>query len=69
MRTNFERTRLIIVPDYGNVIKSFTMTLNPKHRTEKLKTKIQNHEKPNQNTAKLKTSFIERKGRKCRLIV
>ena len=31
--------------DYTNVIKSFEMTSNSKHRTEKQKQKVQKHKK------------------------
>ena len=40
-RTKLESTWLIILSDYTNVITSFEMTMNSKHRTEKLKTKKQ----------------------------
>ena len=43
VRTKLKRTWLIILPDYTNVIKSFKMTLNSKHGTEKLKAKSQRY--------------------------
>ena len=52
-----------------NVIKSFGMTLNSKHRTEKVKNKNQrNRNMKNKNTERRKPSFTKRMGRKCRLI-
>ena len=46
------------------------MTLNSKHRTEKLKTKNQRYRNTkNQNAERRKPSFIKRIGRKCRLIL
>ena len=49
-----------------NVIKFFEMTLNSKHRTEKIKAKYQkNRNIKNQNTER--PSFTKRTGRKCRL--
>ena len=52
-----------------NVIKSFEMTLNSKHSTEKLKTKNQrNRNMKSQNTERRKPSFTNKIGRKCRLI-
>ena len=44
------------------------MTLNSKHRTEKLKTKNQrNRNMKNQDTERWKPSFTKRTIRKCRL--
>ena len=40
-RTKLESTLLTIPSDYTNVITSFAVTMNSKHRTEKLKTKNQ----------------------------
>ena len=40
-RTTLESTWLVIVSDYTNVTTAFEMTMNSKHRTEKLKTKSQ----------------------------
>ena len=43
-----------------DVIKSFGMILNSKHRTEKLKTKNQRYKNTkNQNTARQKPSFTK----------
>ena len=48
-----------------NVIKSFAMTLNSKHRTEKMKTKYQrNRNIKQQNTETQKPSFTKRICRK-----
>ena len=48
-------TRLIILPDYANVMKSFKITLNSKHRTEKLETKNERCKNTkNQNTERRK---------------
>ena len=44
---------LITLPDYANFIKSFEMTLNLKHITEKLKPKIQKHGKPEHRKTKI----------------
>ena len=44
---------LITLPDYANFIKSFEMTLNSKHITEKLKPKIQKHGKPEHRKTKI----------------
>ena len=45
------------------------MTLNSKHRTEKMKTKNQRKRNmKNQNTERQKPSFTKAIGRKCRLI-
>ena len=38
VKTKLKSTSFIF-PDYTNVINSFEMTLNPKHRTEKRKTR------------------------------
>ena len=46
---------MIIFPYYANVITPFEMTLNSKHRTEKLKTKDSETRKP--NTERRKPSF------------
>ena len=43
---------LITLPDYTNFIKSFEMTLNLKHRTEKLKTKDKRSETRKTKTQK-----------------
>ena len=52
-----------------NVVKSFEMTLNSKHGTEKIKNKNKwNRNMKNQNTERQKTSFTKRIGIKCRLI-
>ena len=56
---------LITLPDYTNFIKSFEMTLNSKHITEKLKTKDQGYRKTeNQNMERRKSSFTKSVGRK-----
>ena len=58
-----------LYPNYTNVIKSLQMTLNSKHRIEKLKTKNQRYRNTkNQNTERRKPSFTKRIGAKCRLI-
>ena len=49
----------------NNVIKSFEMTLNSKHRAKK---KQRKRNMKSQNTQKRKLSFIKRVDRKCRLI-
>ena len=50
------------------MFKSFEMTLNSKHGTEKLKTKNQrNRNMKNQNAERRKPSFTKRTDRKCRL--
>ena len=52
-----------------NGIKCFEMTSNSKHRTEKIKTKIQRiRNMKSQNTKRRKPSFTKRIGRKCKLI-
>ena len=43
------------------------MTLNSKHRTERLKTKNRDRCAKNQNPKRLKPSFNKRIGRKCNL--
>ena len=62
-------TKLIILPDYINVIKSFEMTLDSKCK-KKIKTKRKHRYRntKNQNTERRKPSFAKRIGRKCRLI-
>ena len=56
-RLNKVRTKL------KNGIKSFEMTQNSKHRTEKIKTKNQrNRNMKNQNTERRKASFTKRIG-------
>ena len=51
-----------------NVIKSFEMTLNSKHRIELINTKNQrNRNMKSQNTERRKPCFTKRIGRKCRL--
>ena len=58
---------MIILSDETNIMKSFKTTLNSKHRTKKLKTKIQRYRNTkNQNTERRKSSFTKRIGRKCR---
>ena len=50
---------LITLPDYKNFIKSFEMTLNSKHRTEKVKTKDQRYRNTkNQNTERRKSILL-----------
>ena len=50
-------------------MKSFEMTLNSKHRTEKKKAKNQrNRNMKNQDTERRKPSFNKRIGRKCRIM-
>ena len=62
-RLNKVRTKL------KNVIQSFEMTLNSKHRTEKIKTKNQrNRSMKSQNTERRKPRFTKRMGRNCRLL-
>ena len=52
-----------------NVIKSFDITLNSKHRTEKIKTENQrNRNIKNQNTGRRKPSFTKRIDKPVRLI-
>ena len=52
-----------------NLVKSFEIILNSKHRTEKIKSKVQrNRNMKNQNTERRKHSFTRRIGRKKRLI-
>ena len=69
VRIILRSTWLIILPGYTNVTKSFDMTLNSKHRTEKLKTKSQRYwNTKNENTDRRKSSFTERIGRKYRLM-
>ena len=68
VRIILKRTLLIILPDYINAIKYFKMTLNSKHRKEKLSTKNQRYKNAkNQNTERRKPSFTKRIGRECRL--
>ena len=56
---------LITLPDYVNFIKSFEMTLNSKHITEKLKPKDQRYRNTeNQNKESRKSNFTKRIGRK-----
>ena len=50
--------------NYRNVIKLLEMTLNSKHRTEKLKAKNQRYRQAKSQ----KSSFTKRIDRKCRLI-
>ena len=53
-----------------NIIQSFEITMNSKHRPEKLKTKNhRNRNMKNQNTQRRKLSFTKRIGRKCRLLI
>ena len=62
---------LIILPYYANVVNSFEVIMNSKHRTEKLKTKTKNQryrKTGKQNTEGRKPSFTKRIGTKCRLI-
>ena len=60
---------MIILPDYTSVINAFEMTLNSKHRGEKLKTNVKDIEtRKTQNTERRKPNFIKRVGRKRRLI-
>ena len=59
-RTKLESTLLTIPSDYTNVITSFPVTMNSKHRIEKLKTKNQK----DIETRKIKTK--ETKNRKNR---
>ena len=55
--------------DYTNIIKAFEMSLNSKHRTEKLKIKNERYKNPkNQNTERRKHSFTKRLRRKCKLV-
>ena len=62
-RLNEGRTKL------KNVIKSFEMTLNSKHRTQKIKSKNQRYRNmKNQNTERRKPSITNRIGSKCRII-
>ena len=52
-----------------NVIKSFEMTLNSKHRTEKLKSKNKrNRNIKNQNIERRKIVLAKEWVKKCRLI-
>ena len=45
------------------------MSLNSKHRTEKLKIKNERYKNPkNQNTERRKHSFTKRLRRKCKLV-
>ena len=70
VRTILKTTWLITLPDNTNVKKSLEMTLNSKHRTEKLKTKNHRYRNTkNQNTERRKPSFTKWIGRKCRLIL
>ena len=56
---------LITLPDYSNAMNSFEMTLNSKHRAEKLKPKDQRYRNTeNQNIERRKSSFTKRIGRK-----
>ena len=58
---------ILYTPDYTNV-KPFEITLNSKHKAEKLKTKSKTcRNTKKQNSEKLKFSFSKRLGRKCRL--
>ena len=67
VRTKLKNT-LIILLDYTNAIKSFEMTLNSKHRTEKLKIKNQRYRNTkNQNTERRTPTFTKKINRKCRL--
>ena len=69
MKTKLKSLRLIIFPDYTNVIKSFEMILVSKRRREKLEPKKQKYgNRKNQNTERLNPSFTRRIGRKYRLI-
>ena len=53
-----------------NVIKSFEMTLNSKHRTEKIKSKNQrNRNMKSQNTERRKPSLTRRIGRKYKPVL
>ena len=55
-----------MLTDYTIAIKSFEMTLNSKHRTEKLKTKNQRYRNTkNQNTKREETSFSKKIDIKC----
>ena len=67
MRTKLNDTQQIIIPGYINV-KTLKITLNTKHRTEKLKTNKQRYKNTqNQNTDRRKSSFTKTMCRKCRL--
>ena len=57
-----------VVTKLKNVMKSFQMKLNSKHRAEKTKTKNQrNRSMKKQNAERHKPSFTTRIFRKCRL--
>ena len=62
MRIKFKSTWLIKLANYTNVLKSFEMTLNAKHWTEKLKTEKPKIQKDNQNTERWKPNFTKRIG-------
>ena len=62
---NIKEKMLITLPDYSNAMKFFEMTLNSKHRAEKLKPKDQRYRNTeNQNIERRKSSFTKRIGRK-----